>query len=168
MLAQFKKLTISQYRAALQTLENCIDECPDEQWAGNVANRSFSQSAFHTVFFGDVYLGKNLDELREQDFHKQHADEFRDYEELERKIPENFYSKEFVKKYLEFCRQKAETVVNGQTEDDFMEIADFSWQEITRSELHTYNIRHIQHHAAQLIMRLRLDTNIDIGWVKKG
>lgn len=168
MLDQFKTLTISQYRAALQTLEDCIDECPSEQWAGKVVNHSFSESAFHALFFADVYLGNDLDELKDQTFHKQHASEFGDYEELKNKVPENTYTKSFVKDYLDFCRRKVESVVGNETEDELGAKSGIPWQEITRGELHTYNIRHIQHHAAQLIMRLRLDTQVDIGWVRTG
>ncbi len=168
MLAHFRKLTISQYGAALQTLEDCVDECPNEQWVGKVANHSFNESAFHALFFADVYLSKNLDELKEQEFHKQHAAEFGDYEELESKIPENAYTKEFVKGYLDFCRNKVETLIANETEDELFAKSDIPWQEISRAELHTYNIRHLQHHAAQLIMRLRLDTQVDVGWVRTG
>jgi len=32
-------------------------------------------------------------------------------------------------------------------------------------ELHMYNIRHLQHHAGQLIDRLRTTENIGIAWV---
>jgi len=38
----------------------------------------------------------------------------------------------------------------------------------SRAELHIYNIRHIQHYAAQLSLRLRLDTEVDIPWVSHG
>jgi len=35
---------------------------------------------------------------------------------------------------------------------------------LTRAKLHVVNIRHIQHHAAQLSLRLRLDHQEDIPW----
>ena len=168
MLDYFKKLTISQYHAALQTLEDCIDHCPNEQWIGKVANHSFSESAFHALFFADVYLSQDLDELKNQAFHNQHAAEFGDYEELENKIPENTYTKAFMKDYVNYCRRKVDSVLGNESEDSLKAKSKIPWQEITRGELHTYNIRHIQHHAAQLIMRLRLDTQVDIGWVKTG
>jgi hypothetical protein len=39
---------------------------------------------------------------------------------------------------------------------------------LPRAELHVYNIRHIQHHSAQLIMRLRLDCDVDVPWISSG
>ena len=37
-----------------------------------------------------------------------------------------------------------------------------------RAELHVYSIRHIQHHAAQLSLRLRLDAGVAIPWIGVG
>ena len=44
----------------------------------------------------------------------------------------------------------------------------FEWCRFSRGELHLYNIRHIQHHAAQLSMRLRLDAKAQVPWVGTG
>ena len=168
MLELFKELTISQYGAAIETLRKCIEGCPDEQWVGKVANHSFNESAFHALFFADVYLCNTLEELKQQPFHREHAEEFGNYEELEKKVPENSYTRAFVLKYLYFCLEKVSTVVGSETEDSLASETGIPWQEISRGELHTYNIRHLQHHAAQLILRLRLDTSVDIGWVRTG
>jgi len=46
--------------------------------------------------------------------------------------------------------------------------ACFTGRNSPRAELHVYNIRRIQHHAAQLNLRLRLDTNVDIPWIGSG
>jgi hypothetical protein len=43
----------------------------------------------------------------------------------------------------------------------------FSWIPMNKMELQIYNIRHIQHHAAQLIERLRDNQGIHIKWVGK-
>jgi hypothetical protein len=40
--------------------------------------------------------------------------------------------------------------------------------DFSRAELHVYNIRHIHHHAAQLSLRLRLDTGRGVDWVGSG
>jgi hypothetical protein len=39
---------------------------------------------------------------------------------------------------------------------------------MSRAELYVYNLRHIQHHAAQLSLRLRLDHGVNIAWVGSG
>ncbi len=168
MLDLFQSLLISQYEAAFETLRHCIDQCPDAQWNGPLANHTFNESAFHALFFADVYLGQNLDALKTQEFHREHASVFGDYEELESREPVNTYPKPFVSAYLEHCRQLARQVLRRETAESLRAKADFPWHKFSRGELHVYNIRHLQHHAAQLIMRLRLDTNVDIPWVKCG
>jgi len=42
------------------------------------------------------------------------------------------------------------------------------WLPFPRVEVHIYNVRHIQHHAAQLILRLRRDHKQGIPWFKSG
>ena len=166
MFEYYQAIITSQYLAAFQTLEHCIDACPEEQWTGKVANHSFSRSAFHALFFADLYLGDSIQEMKVQPFHQENSQYFGDYEELQATTPTNTYEKGFVGNYLNFCQSKTTSVLGRETEATLKKQSDIPWQEISRGELHIYNIRHIQHHAAQLIMRLRLDTPIDIGWVK--
>jgi hypothetical protein len=35
-------------------------------------------------------------------------------------------------------------------------------QAVFHALMHVYNIRHVHHHAAQLTLRLRLDTDVDV------
>ena len=165
MLALFKDLTISQYKAALLTLGNCIDECPEDLWFGKIANHSFNVSAFHAIFFADVYLGNSLEDLKAQDVHNRYAADFDGYEDLSNDPPVNIYRKAFVKEYLDFCHSKAVFVVANETAESLKRQSAIPWQKLTRAELHVYNIRHIQHHAAQLVLRLRLDSDVDIDWL---
>ena len=39
---------------------------------------------------------------------------------------------------------------------------------ISLAELYVFIIRHVQHHAAQLILRLRLDADLDVPWIGAG
>ena len=162
------QLLIAQYEAAFLTLKNCLDACPIEIWNGPVVNHSFNQSLFHALFFADVYLGEHVDELEQQDFHRENVDTFAGYEEWEDRKPENSYSKSFLNAYLEHDLEKMRRTVGSQGETELQSKVSFHWLDLTRAELHVYNIRHLQHHAAQLIMRLRLHTDVNIGWQKSG
>jgi len=164
----FKSLLIGQFEAAFKTIFDCIDQSSDEIWNGLVGSHTFNQSVFHALFFADVYLGKNLEGFEEQAFHRDHVATFGDYEEWEDRKPANKYTKKFVLNYLEHCRAKTKQVIESETESDWAEEAGFEWQTISRGEMHVYNIRHLQHHAAQLILRLRLDSDVNIGWHKSG
>ncbi len=137
-------------------------------WDAPVGNNPFCQVAFHTLFFADYYLGRDEASLREQPFHLDHAQFFRDYEELQDRKPEFLYDKPTVKEYLAHCRNKASEVIAAETAESLNAPAGFGGRPFCRAELHVYNIRHIQHHAAQLSLRLRLDVKENIPWIGSG
>ena len=168
MLESVKTLTLKQYEAALSTIARCVRVCSDEMWIEPIVELTFNQAAFHTLFFGDLYLVANLESMKDTDFHRQHVNDFQDYEEYEDKKPENTYSKKFILDYAQYCREKAITVINSETETSLNDDAPHSWINMSRAEQHIYNIRHLQHHAAQLIMRLRSAGPIDFPWHHSG
>ena len=168
MLDTFKELIAHQYEAALCTLGLCIDECPEPAWNAPIASLAFCQVAFHTLFFTDYYLGENEKALRTQQFHRDHSSFFRDYEELQPRKQQLLYPRSGVKAYLAHCRSKASSVVFAETAEILSARCGFQHREFSRAELHIYNIRHIQHHAAQLGLRLRLDFGQQIPWIGSG
>lgn len=173
MLDTFRELIVAQYEAALSTLKACVDKCPDAVWNARVANYKFCQVAFHTLLFTDLYLGQDPEEgqggsFRTQPFHLDNGRIFRDYEEFEDRPPVHLYEKDQILAYLAHCREKAREVVPKETADILSGPNNFRPRPYSRAELHVYNIRHIQHHSAQLILRLRLDANGDIPWMSSG
>src|SRR5262245_54652106 len=168
MLDTFKQLIANQFEAALCTLNACVDRCPETAWKGRVANLKFCQVVFHTLFYADFYLGANEDPFRQQPFHQSNQDFFGDYEEFEDRPPTSLYDKASIKKYLSHCRTKAAQVIAAETAELLSGRAQFAKRTVSRAELHVYNLRHIQHHAAQLSLRLRLDSNEDIPWIGSG
>ena len=167
MLDTLKELLGHQYEASLGTLNLAVARCPDASWNERVAKWKFCQAAFHTVFFADVYLHPSEDvaSIKGQPFHLEHKAEFRDYEEMEDRAQVLLYEKPFVLDYLQNIRRKAQETIARESADVLSGPSGFSWRKCSRAELHIYNIRHIQHHAAQLALRLRLDTEVDIPWV---
>jgi hypothetical protein len=168
MIETVKRLIASQYEASLCTLAHCIAKCPEGLWNVRVAKYPFCQVAFHTLFFADYYLGPDADSLRQQPFHLANPDLFGDYEQLQEREPESLYEMRQIEGYLAFVRGKAAATIAAETETDLCAAARFARRNCSRAELHVYNIRHIQHHAAQLILRLRLDTGVDIPWIGAG
>ena len=120
------------------------------------------------MFYADFYLGENEASLREQPFHLENQDFFGDYEEFLDRAPQSLYGKGALKTYLQHCRTKAAQTIAAETADTLSARAGFQRRACSRAELYVYNIRHIQHHAAQLSLRLRLDDNEDIPWVGSG
>lgn len=168
MLAAFRELIAHQYEAALCTLGIGVARCPDVAWNAPVGNWAFCQAAFHTLFFADYYLGESPDALTAQPFHRENAEFFRDYEELQPRPPSLLYERVDIQKYLAHCRAKALAVTSAETESVLSGPCGFPRKTFSRAELHVYNIRHIQHHAAQMSLRLRLNHQVDVPWVRSG
>ena len=169
MFENYLSIVTNQYGAAFSTLNRCIEECSEELWDSKVAKLTFSQALFHTLFYADLYLHEINDEsFKQQEFHERNQDSFRDYEEMQDKPQQHAYSKGFVRDYFQHCLDKSRCAFQDATEAWLLEPSPFPWIESTRSEVHIYNMRHIQHHAAQLILRLRLEGPIQFPWYRSG
>lgn len=168
MLDLYKTSTTNQFEAALCTIQLCINKCPDESWNEPICNVKFCQVAFHTLFFADIYCGIGDNDFREQPFHLENRDFFGLYEELSDSHPVQLYQRDALTQYVEYCRQRAKVAIQAETIESLSGPSHISWRPESRAELHPYNIRHIQHHAAQLSLRLRLDHGIDVPWVSSG
>ncbi|TWT38512.1 hypothetical protein [Blastopirellula retiformator] len=76
--------------------------------------------------------------------------------------------RDFLRRYIDHCRSKASDVVAAKSVEVLSAPCGFVPKTFSRGELHVYNIRHIQHHAARLILRLRLRFDDDIPWLGTG
>ncbi|MGE3106757.1 MAG: DinB family protein [Phycisphaerales bacterium] len=169
MLDTLRQLLISQYHAALSTLASCVAHCPDSLWNAPIAKAPFSQAAFHTLIFADLYLGRDDETaFRRQPFHLAHPEFFGDYEQLEYREPVCVYQRAPIMKYIEFVRDKAAATLAAESAESLSGPCGLPRRLFSRAELHVYNIRHIQHHSAQLILRLRIEHAADIRWFGAG
>lgn len=158
----------AQMLAAFASIGDHIELCPDDAWDSPVAMYTFNQTVFHALFWGDVYLGRGYDAVREQDFHREHPAIFRDYDEFKRQPPSLRYTRDDMRLYVAHCRGKARQVIGAETAETLRGPSGFDWLDISRLEAHIYNTRHIQHHASQLVLRRRLDASADTPWHKSG
>jgi uncharacterized damage-inducible protein DinB len=150
-----------QFHAAIDMLANAIDACPDSVWSGK-GRGAFWYLAFHTLFFLDLYLSSE-DEAR---FHP--PPPFGLTELDDDILPERAYRKDELFIYLEHCRKKLDVVMAGMTEAWTTDPCPFEFRAMSNGELLLYNMRHVQHHAAQLNMLLRQATDSAPLWVSKG
>jgi hypothetical protein len=167
VLDTLKQVLTHQYEASLSALNLCVARCPERLWNERVAKWKFCQAAFHVVMFADLYLQPTDDAeaFKRQAYHVEHKADFRDYEELEDRPQVLLYEKPFVLSYLQQARRKAQETIARESAEVLAGPSGFHWRKCSRAELHVYNIRHVQHHAAQLGLRLRLDADLDIPWV---
>lgn len=168
MLTAWRTLIDGQYGAALCMLSRCIDQCPESLWNEPVGNLKFCQVVFHALFFTDFYLEDSDRSFKDQPFHRENADFFRDYEELEFVEQKQLYDRASIGNYLQHCRTKFACVTAEETEQTLVARCGFERREFSRAELHVCNIRHIQHHASQLSLHLRLKTGEGVEWSGSG
>ena len=94
--------------------------------------------------------------------------EDRPLEAIDDLIPDKFYEKREIVAYLKQSREKAKQIIyalNNETlNDKFKEGDNPNDMNYPMLEILLYNMRHTQHHTAQLNMLLRQDFNKHIEW----
>ena len=106
--------------------------------------------------------------IKNQEFHIKNKDIFADYEELEYQLPIRLYDREFIVRYWEYCKEKAERIISAITLDELLIIKEDNIKKISKLELIIDTIRHIQHHAAQLGLRLQFIAKKEMKWISRG
>lgn len=156
MLITVKESSWNQLGASIDMLENAIRCCPDEVWD---TERKFWYHAFHTLFFLDYYLTTSP-----KTFAPPPPFTFSEFEDT---LPERVYSPDELLGYLHYCRAKGKTFISQLTS----ETAESRWinqsetMNYSMIEILLYNMRHVQHHAAQLNQLLRQEINQAPDWV---
>lgn len=158
----------AQLGAALDTLGYCIDHCPGDQWQESQGDYPFSQVVFHTLFFCDFYLSGSMNEFRNQEYHRLRPGFFKDYEEFQNRKPVNLYERRDIVDYLGFCKVKGYSFLAGASDGQLYATAHHKKGTMSVLELVVYLTRHIQHHAAQLGLRLQFLTGNEMPWFSKG
>jgi len=156
MLAIFKESVWKQFGASIEMMENAIAACPDNLWD---TDTKFWYNAYHCLFFLDYYL--TLNPIGFMPPHPFTQSEFED------SLPPRTYSKDELLIYLHLCKEKCRTVISDLTDETA--ISHWTNESKTMSypviEILFYNMRHVQHHAAQLNLLLRQGMNEAPEWV---
>ncbi len=158
-----KEVIKSQYRASLEMLKRAVERCPESLWADPEPKNKFWHIAFHVLFYTHFYLQDNEESFTPWAKHRA-TYQFLSAEEppnIEPKIGEP-YRKDEILEYVEFCKQEVEKRVPGLDLDGE---SGFPWKPYNKLNLQIESIRHIQHHAGQLIERLRNRHGIGVEWV---
>jgi hypothetical protein len=157
----YHEFTKSQMLAALRTLEECIDRSTDEMWNAEHADGPFWRVVHHTLFYTDLYSGRDERSIGTQEFHQRNGHRFLP----EKDGPAEPYTRAELREYLDHCIGKVTNAIMAETDATLAGASGFSWLEFSRAETHIYNARHIQHHAAQLGLRFQLAGEAPLRWV---
>lgn len=166
MIEYVKAILRGQFEASLCMLGQCIQTCAPEQWEGKIANATFRQIAYHTLFHVDLYLSPSEQAFEPRDLNRRGN---------ERSITgwRTGLTQDETRTYLTICRQKALETLASETPESLARESGFSWLPFSRGELHVYNIRHVQHHTGQMSAYLRrIDESLkdadSLDWVSTG
>lgn len=158
MESTWKMMVWRQFGAAIDMLENAIDACPDALWRDRSRQPEFWYVVYHTLFLLDAYLSGQLDGFAP-------PEPFTLGELEENVFPDRVYTRDELRAYLRHGRDKCRATIEAMTDDEAVRPAGFDWLELSRAELLLYNLRHVQHHAAQLNLILRQVTDSAPRWV---
>jgi len=136
----------SQFGAALQMLGNTMNACPLKVWN---QDEDFWYMSYHTLFFTDYYLSENP-----RNFHPPVPFTLSEMDPSG-KMPERKYSLDELNNYLDHIWQRLEVFMSDFESSYLRSRFQDDYKDYSRLEIAIYNLRHIQHHVAQLNKLLR-------------
>lgn len=156
MNQMIKETLWRQFGASIEMLENAIQLCPAEYWD---TKNKFWYISYHCLFWLDYYLT-----LKPADFSPPAPYTLSEFDPFGA-MPDRTYSKEEMLSYLEHSRKKCFKLISGLTDG----LANSRWindyKNYSVFEILLYNMRHVQHHTAQLNLLLRQEIDNAPQWV---
>jgi hypothetical protein len=161
MDSTWKQALWQQFGGAIDMLENAMRACPEDLWGDRSNQPEFWYVTYHTLFFLDLYLSGSLEGWAPPAPFT--------LEELDPAgvLPERVYTQAELLAYLEHGRQKCRTTILQLTDEQADRRCAFPWGELSFAGLLLDNLRHVQHHAAQLNLILRQQTDSAPRWVAR-
>lgn len=151
-----KEILWRQFGASIDMLGNAIELCPEQFWDNE---KKFWYNAYHCLFFLDYYLT-----LEPKNFTPPSIFSLSEFED---RMPERTYTKEELLYYVDFCKKKCKKII-AQLDEQNSKLDWVNQSETMRYniiEILLYNMRHVQHHAAQLNLILRQEIDNATDWI---
>jgi hypothetical protein len=150
-----------QFGAAIDMLGNALTACPNELWS---TESKFWYIGYHTLYWLDYYL--SADTPMEKDFMPPAP--FTKSEFEYDAMPERVYDKTELLDYLQYGKKKLHDLLTQLPPEQLLTKRFVSeWKDYSIFEILLYNMRHVQHHTAQLNLLLRQGINAAPGWVSR-
>jgi len=161
-----KAALAGQYHAALDALKGAIKGCPEDLWEDGKTSAPYWQVVYHTLFYTHLYLSEELKAFEAWEHHRE------EYQSMRVKPARGAKKGLVIVKYTKEEMLAYWTFVDGHVDAQMKKMdleagkCGFWWYEpMNKLEHQINNIRHIQHHAAALAMRLRVNGGKGVGWV---
>jgi len=158
MDSSLKIILWQQSGATIDMLENALVACPNELW--NTESK-FWYTGYHTLFYLDYYLSDTPERfLPPPPFTLSEFDP-------DGVLPDRIYDKAELLTYLVFGRQKCHKLIAGLTDEGAAKRFVNEYKNYSVLEILLYNMRHVQHHVAQLNLLLRQGMADVPNWVSR-
>lgn len=164
MIDMLKQSLWKHFGASIDMLKNAVMAWPMERWH---SDQQFFYNAYHCLVFLDYYLTippVNFSSplpytLTEAANMPANA--------IDDVVPQRIYSKEEMLDYIQACRKKCRTVIAELTEEKLgqhwiagqgnmnLDLSGADALQYTVLDILLYNLKHVQHHSAQLNLLLR-------------
>ena len=176
MIEVLKKTVWKNFAAGIDMLKNAIALQPEENWH---SNKKFFYNAYHTLVFLDYYLTIPPENFVSPfPYTLTKPGDIPD-EAIDDVIPGKIYLKNELLEYAGYCREKCRQLIAGLTEEKLnerwvhesgnmnLDLASSASLPYNVLEILFYNLRHVQHHAAQLNMMLRQTIDQAPGYISQ-
>jgi hypothetical protein len=156
----------AQYHAALSALRQTIDKCPEAMWNDPADGPApFWRVAYHALFFTHLYLQRDPLAFTPWARAREEAQFLAGvpWDNYRPPKPCQPYTRSDILEYWGLC----DGMIDAGVEALDLSAAEcgFPWYTMPKLEHQINSIRHLQHHAAALSVRLRRGAGIDIHWV---
>ena len=166
-----KEMLWHQFGAAIDMFADALRDCPDELWVTKLWEdqpdqwvaagfSTFWYLGYHTLFWLDLYLTG-----AEEGFAPPAPFDLVEMEPNE--VLPRVYSREELLGYMEYCRRRCQETIDTLTNEQAHRLCEFAWGKLSFAELLLYNLRHVQEHAAQLLMYLGQQAGRSTQWVTR-
>lgn len=174
MITSFRECLWRNFGASIDMLSNAIEACPNELWH---QGSRFFYLAYHTTIFLDYYLTQPVRSFQPTLPYTITDEAQLPAEAVDDVLPKRLFSRQEILDYLAAIRLKCKQIITLSSEEELLgkwirteevdlhDLCPSMVVDYTALEILFYNFRHVQHHAAQLNMLLRLHTAAAPGWV---
>lgn len=168
MIDVVKESLWKHFAASIDMLKNAIILWPAPYWN---ARTKFFYMAYHTLVFLDYYLTIPPENFSSKLPYTLTEPAGIPKDALDDAVPDRIYTKEELLDYLQLTREKCRKMISGLTEENInqrwignakeidLSLASSSSMNYSVLDILFYNMKHVQHHSAQLNLLLRQEIN---------
>jgi hypothetical protein len=162
------------FGASIDMFKNAVMAWPEERWHTDL---QFFYNTYHCLVFLDYYLTiPPVNFTSPLPYTLTEAASIPQYA-IDDVVPDRIYSREEMLEYIQACREKCRTVIAALTEETLsrhwiagpgkmnLDLSGADALQYAVLDILLYNLKHVQHHTAQLNLLLRQATHTAPGYV---